>query len=213
MKRGGGSQKGADFERTICKQLSQWWTNGERDDVFWRTAGSGGRATNRAKQGQKTAGAYGDLTYTDAIGETLLKLCCFELKRGYGKFDVLDLLEKRATPHKLEMFWTQACKSAEDAGAYYPFVIFKQDRKSTMIMGPRNFLLAIDKYTGPYLGQKLSFIIGNQPVFIISFAALLDFATPESIRGIYADFIQKYVCNLEQNSGHKLKQRKAKNHK
>jgi len=41
--------KGSSFEREICTILSKWWTNNERDDVFWRTAGSGARATTRSK--------------------------------------------------------------------------------------------------------------------------------------------------------------------
>lgn len=45
MRKGGGKQKGAAFEREICKALSLWVTNGKRGDVFWRSAMSGGRAT------------------------------------------------------------------------------------------------------------------------------------------------------------------------
>lgn len=197
MKRGGGSHKGADFERDICKELSLWWTNGERDDVFWRTAGSGGRATNRAKQGQNTAGAYGDLTNTDAEGEVLLKLCCFELKRGYGKFDVLDLLEKRNTPHKLQSFWQQAVKSTFDAGAYYPIVLFKRDRKPVMVMGPRSLLLALDGYIGPYKAMSLRFVLDDQPLFIASLKDFLAYATPEAMRSVYDGLILKYAGNPE----------------
>ncbi|MBM3120244.1 MAG: hypothetical protein FJ006_12010, partial [Chloroflexi bacterium] len=59
------SSKGASFERDISRQLSLWWTHGERDDVFWRSSMSGGRATVRAKKGQKTAYQNGDITATD----------------------------------------------------------------------------------------------------------------------------------------------------
>lgn len=45
MRKGGGKQKGAQFEREICKALSLWVTGGKRGDVFWRSAMSGGRAT------------------------------------------------------------------------------------------------------------------------------------------------------------------------
>lgn len=45
MKRGGGKQKGAAFEREVCRVLSLWITSGERQDCFWRSAMSGGRAT------------------------------------------------------------------------------------------------------------------------------------------------------------------------
>ena len=36
--------KGSEFEREMCKCLSLWWTDSKRDDVFWRSAQSGGRA-------------------------------------------------------------------------------------------------------------------------------------------------------------------------
>jgi hypothetical protein len=45
MKSGGGKQKGSAFEREICKALSLWISGGKREDLFWRTAMSGGRAT------------------------------------------------------------------------------------------------------------------------------------------------------------------------
>lgn len=45
MRSGGGKAKGAGFERKICKILSLWVSNGKSQDLFWRTAMSGGRAT------------------------------------------------------------------------------------------------------------------------------------------------------------------------
>ena len=45
----GKSQKGGAWEREFSKYLSLWITEGERDDVFWRSSQSGGRATQRAK--------------------------------------------------------------------------------------------------------------------------------------------------------------------
>lgn len=44
-KRSTSKQKGGEFERHICKKLGLWVTNGEAQDVFWRSAMSGGRAT------------------------------------------------------------------------------------------------------------------------------------------------------------------------
>lgn len=134
-KKGRGQAKGSGFERDICKQLSLWWTGQKRDDIFWRTAGSGGRATNRFKQGKTTtAGAYGDLTYLDPIGKPLLDLVCFELKRGY-KWELLDLLDKRAgtKPCMFAEFWGQAKTSAKQASVPFCSVIFKRDGKQVCI--------------------------------------------------------------------------------
>jgi hypothetical protein len=51
-------RKGSAFERELCRDLSLWVSRAEHEDLFWRSAISGGRATNRvAKHGaQKVSG-------------------------------------------------------------------------------------------------------------------------------------------------------------
>ena len=71
------ASKGSAFEREISKSLSLWYTEGERDDIFWRSSQSGGRATTRAKKGKKTAASYGDITALDNRGEPFTDLFCF----------------------------------------------------------------------------------------------------------------------------------------
>lgn len=187
MKKGGGSAKGSTFEREICKALSLWWTEGERDDIFWRTAGSGGRATNRAKRGARTSGAYGDLTFTDPIGSPLLALCCFELKRGYGSWCVLDLIDKKAgaKPSTAALFWEQAKTSAEQAGSPWPIVIFRRDQKRTTIMLHRGLLLAMGEHCGPHRGPKLQTQIGSDGVVLMPFDDWLSYFEPQAMRVLY----------------------------
>lgn len=60
-KRGGGSAKGASFERWVCKTLSLWESKGESEDYFWRTSMSGGRATLGRKKGEVKAHLEGDI--------------------------------------------------------------------------------------------------------------------------------------------------------
>ena len=178
------SAKGSSFEREICKSLSLWWTQDERDDVFWRTAGSGGRATNRAKRGQATSGAYGDLTYIDAIGKPLLDVCCFEIKRGYGQWCILDIVDRRAGSKacKAEDFWKQATTSAEQADVKYAAVIFKRDQKQIGIMFSKKMLSAAAPYLGPDRSTKAIVRIGTDDVVIMSFVAFLNYFTPEAVR-------------------------------
>lgn len=76
--------KGDDFERDVSRMLSLWWTEGKRDDIFWRTSASGGRATARAEYaGRQTKYEHGDVTFTDPVGKPLLDLAVIEAKRGY----------------------------------------------------------------------------------------------------------------------------------
>lgn len=65
MRAGGSQSKGAYFERRICKELSKWVSNNytyARDDLFWRSAMSGGRATIGKKQGEQREAQEGDIS-------------------------------------------------------------------------------------------------------------------------------------------------------
>lgn len=130
-----GSHKGSSFERDFAKRLSLWYTKGERDDVFWRTSNSGGRAKARSKVGQHTHGQFGDIGATDPIGEPLLKIVTFELKRGYNKSTIHDVLDKEDT-HKDQQFelWIEkAAGDAKLAGSQMWALVTKRDRRKEMI--------------------------------------------------------------------------------
>lgn len=81
--------KGADFEREISRVLSLWWTDGKRDDIFYRTQASGARFTSRNKAKKETAFQAGDITFSDPIGKPLIDCWCIEDKTGYSKKDKL----------------------------------------------------------------------------------------------------------------------------
>jgi len=137
--------KGSGFERDICRALSLWWTDGKRDDVFWRTSASGARATVRGRQGKQTAGGYGDVCAVDPIGEPLLKVFSIEIKRGYPTASLGDLLDaKNPGRSALVRLWTSAAAAAERAGTPYWMLVHKRDRRRTMIYLPWEFFVAID---------------------------------------------------------------------
>ena len=141
MKKGGGHSKGADFERYICKKLSLWWTqdyDNPRDDIFWRTAGSGARATMRSKRHMSTCGGYGDIMSIDPVGKDLTDACCFELKRGYSP-DLFAWFKKGS--NDLIQAWEQCVRSAKQAHARFPVLIFKPDRQPIFMMSSTRLLL------------------------------------------------------------------------
>ena len=129
-----GNQKGSAFERLICKELSMWWSGGKRDDIFWRTAGSGARATQRRKSGRDTYGQHGDVQAIDPIGELLTDLFSIELKRGYNKINLLELVTKPEKKTGFVEFVNQAERQKEESGTPYWMIIFKRDREMPLVI-------------------------------------------------------------------------------
>lgn len=134
----GKSQKGGEFEREFCKDLSRWWTNGARDDIFWRTAGSGGRATARRKQGRTTANSNGDIMATDVLGIPLLNVFAFELKRGYSKHTIVDVFDKapNSALQEYENWIVQAEESQRNSDAESWAIVTRRDRRVAMLYMP-----------------------------------------------------------------------------
>ena len=106
--------KGSSFEREICRKLSLWFSNGTAEDWYWRTAGSGARATVRAKSGKTTRGHYGDICATCPEAEPLLKKITFELKRGYNHATLQDLFDRPETAAK--QTWQKWIEQARKSG-------------------------------------------------------------------------------------------------
>jgi hypothetical protein len=140
------ANKGAPFERLIAKQLSEWWTDGEDDSVFWRSQTSGARATSRAKKGLKTAGHVGDLCAVDERGRAFTLLITPELKRGYSKSATLSgpldhdyarpLPRAAKDPRTIDQFIAQAEAASRRAGTPYWLVIHKRDKRQAVAYMP-----------------------------------------------------------------------------
>jgi hypothetical protein len=81
--------KGGSFENEIARQLSLWFTDGQRDEVFGRSDGSGSRFTSRWKKGKNTVNQHGDIAAMDSIGEPLIKIWSIEAKTGYSSKKVV----------------------------------------------------------------------------------------------------------------------------
>lgn len=60
MKQGRQKSKGNSYEIKIARILSQWYEPGTKDDLFWRTAGSGAKSTV-TRRGETSF--VGDITF------------------------------------------------------------------------------------------------------------------------------------------------------
>lgn len=188
-----GSRKGSSWEREICKQLSLWWTYGKDEDVFWRTAGSGARATVRSKQNKNTFGQHGDIQATNPTGQRLIDVCCIELKRGYSKETFSSIIDKpeNAAEQMYEKFIHQAELSSISAGSQSWLLIVKRDRREALIFMPYHFmtgLASVDCRVGIYHPHVSFSMKKNNIVYKIFGMTLNNFlkmVSPTDIKEIY----------------------------
>lgn len=123
MRQGGGKAKGTSFERQVCKMLSVWVTAGLRDDVFWRSAISGGRATVGAKKGKDLSHVSGDICSVHEAGFPLTNAFYIECKSYKNLMLSRMLVEQKGTMVK---FWKKTIKQARDNNKL-PMLIWKQN--------------------------------------------------------------------------------------
>lgn len=130
------SAKGASYERSVCNRLSMWVSEFTREDVFWRSAMSGGRATLRAKQGRSTTftAQSGDICATHQLGHLLLSKFVVECK-CWKDIEAGRLVFGRKG--KVPMFWQQVCTEA-DRDNRWPMLIVKQNRQPELVCVPRD---------------------------------------------------------------------------
>jgi hypothetical protein len=132
MRSGGGKAKGSEFERYCCKRLSLYVTAGKRDDVFWRSAMSGGRATLQLRRDIVNRAQSGDMTAIAPEGYALCERCLFEYK-SYTDLGIATGLLKGTG--LLIKFWQDTQKAA----ARYdkaPVLIAKQNRLPVIVLCP-----------------------------------------------------------------------------
>lgn len=108
MRKGGGKSKGASFERQISKDLSLWVSNGKNQDVFWRSAMSGGRTTVAMKKGNKLSAQAGDLSSIHRLGHSLIDVFVIECK-AYKSLNFESMIKGKG--HLLD-FWKKVREEA-----------------------------------------------------------------------------------------------------
>ena len=183
-KKARGSKKGSPFERELCVALSLWWTGGENDDVFWRSATSGARATTRAKRGKQTRGHYGDICATIPEGELLTRVFTIEAKRGYPKAIITDLVDRnpRNAIQPLEDLIVQAHTAHINANSFAWLLIHRRDQRQSLVWMPQYAYDAVkqtsrerDRWKTPYPLIRLTAPIatGFKPVKMKLVAFLL----------------------------------------
>lgn len=130
MRAGGGKAKGAAFERLVCERLSLWQSSGKRDDLFWRSAMSGGRASVKFQKGKKNQSQIGDISAIDQDGHWLVSLFVIECK--FVKSAEFDSWIN-SNGGMAYGFWAKLVAQAEAADRY-PMLVIKQNRVVPMVL-------------------------------------------------------------------------------
>ena len=181
-KRVNSIRKGSSFERTVCRQLSLWFSYGKNEDLFYRTAGSGARSTSRAKKGKTTANSAGDIGYLDAAGKPLIEAITFELKCGYNNTDTTSLIDTtpgRKRPQLLE-FIEQAVDSAKNAQSKYWAVIHKRNGKQALIHFPMSLWQQIQELFVNRGNLQITYVSATEcEIVSMPFATFLEMVSPE----------------------------------
>jgi hypothetical protein len=175
--------KGGAFENEICKELGRWWSDGQRDDIFRRTAGSGGKATSRWKGGKNTANEYGDISFSDEIGKPFIDRYNIECKTGYAskiKWDVLDIIDSKQKETILEKFWHQCVDDAQKSNRI-PLLIFRRNGRQKCICMDYKERNKLGEYVG-FLNQREIIVDCGYVLFIYVFSVFLDVVSPEVIK-------------------------------
>lgn len=124
-----GKGKGGAFERKTCKELSLWISHDRREDLFWRSAMSGGRSTVALKKGKKFKTSSGDISAIGSLGFHLTDKFLIECKH-YKNLEFAGLIHNRG---KLVSFWQRAQMEALNH-SQLPILIAKQNNYPTVVV-------------------------------------------------------------------------------
>lgn len=141
-RKGRGSHKGSAYERGVCKELSLWWTGGDRDDVFWRSSTSGGRAKARARRGKDTFGHHGDIAATDPIGIPFINVVTCEFKRGYNRDTFVDILDRSPSGgiQQWERWVEEVYEAHTQAQSFAWLILQRRDQRQPFVYFPKYLL-------------------------------------------------------------------------
>ena len=170
MKNGGSKDKGSGFEILISRKLTSWVTGSERPEIFWKTAGSGSKATMSAKYGHETK-MHGDIMAIDPKGEFFTETFFVECK-FYKTFDLFDLLEWKGN---LYNFWIK-CRDESKKADKRPLLIFKRNR------GTIYTVIKYDVVDLMGLPKKSFDNIYGLGITVVAFDDLFSHLTPEGVK-------------------------------
>jgi len=190
------SKKGASFERKIAVELSLWWTNGANEDVFWRTAGSGGRATVRGKSNKLTRYSSGDITFTHEDGVPFIDYFLIELKRGYSQvWDILTFIDSNKEQTIVQ--WVEKAKQEVKRDFRQTWMlIFQRDRKQICVLMEYATLKQLEVLHKKQFEATYMLLPTDTKTIICRFSDLFKWLNPQVFLDIFEQNSRKVPANF-----------------
>lgn len=129
-----GKQKGNSYEILVSRQLSKFLTEGNRDDLFWRSSNSGGRQTVRARKGIDTHNQAGDICNTHPDGEVFMEVFVLECKH-YKDVNLWCLFTE--TKGNTVMGWWDVHLEKAKEVKKLPILIIRQNHKPDLFISSK----------------------------------------------------------------------------
>lgn len=174
------------FEREMCSLLSKWWSAGKDDNVFYRTEGSGNRATVRAAAGKDVAFRSGDVGCVHPDGLPFLKVFAVELKKGYNKFTVQDILDKQeyGAEQVYEGWLAQAQEAMKSSGSMSWLIVARRKNRRPIAVLPSMALswLGVSNVPKPHILLYLQ--DGSSCVTAMPLDSFTDRVRPAMVRAL-----------------------------
>jgi hypothetical protein len=179
-----GSRKGGAFERLIATRLSQWWSGGTEDRLFWRTAGSGSSATVRSGKGKRSANQEGDTMSLTPDASHLTRFFSFELKKGYGAWTFHDLADscRGKGPPPVWHWMKKASECAARSGALHWALVWRRDQRREMIAAPAEAFCQVGASVSITMTLSSRVTAGLGEIAIARLDDFLTHASPDAVR-------------------------------
>lgn len=188
------SNKGSDFERDMCKELSLWISKGKRVDVFMRNRV---RVTEFTPERERQ---LGDLTTNDIKGIYFTSMFVVECKTGYSKtkkgsrtknipwdlLDIIDGVKDKQDNKTLLQFWDQVESDAKLCHKK-PILIFKRDFHVPCACVNRDTYNMLSDYVGTNYYPFIELHIKEEVLKIWRLEHFLKWFNPEPIELMYKE--------------------------
>lgn len=178
--------KGNKFERKMCKRFSLWWTSNKRDDIFWRTSQSGGRATERQKKNLKTAGGYGDMMANHETAKPFENTFLVEFKKGYDRdVGALILVDSKQKEPTLLKWWKKNEKIKTESSRKFGLVIFERNRRHPCIVMTTNLFGQLEQYNGKWKQAnsiEINFVSIKSKIIIIPLYSFFNWCNSKTMK-------------------------------